>query len=117
MLIEPCGVAPNWCIEEPLFCVMDCEVFPQTARVLPHVVNWPIEEDVVVRLAFLQDGLAAGDVRVEGRKIAPDRVLRIEFGGSVELPTWPGGVSRRVSRAVIYGVVHSREKLLVDYFL
>ena len=51
---------------------------------VPQVVEWKIEQHVIVRRAALQDGLAAGDVGVELGQIMPEAALRAEIDRGVD---------------------------------
>ena len=97
--------------------LLHLEVRPQTGGVVPIVVKRPVEEHVVVGPARLQDGLDACDVSVQRRQVPPDGVARIQLGRGVELPARPGGILRRIRRAVINHVIHAAHEQLVDLLL
>jgi hypothetical protein len=62
---------------------------------MPEVVDGPINEEIVVGLAGLEERLTAGDVGVEAvAKIAPERIPGVELGRGVEKPAGPRCVGR-----------------------
>ena len=88
---EGAGDFSDGLVREP-FRVVDGEHFYVAGFVVEEVGEGPVEEDVVVGLAGLEDGLDARDVAVEGTEVVPPGVLRIELRGGVEEPAGPGGV-------------------------
>ena len=88
---EGAGDFSDGLVGEP-FRVVDGEHFYVAGLVVEEVGEGPVEEDVVVGLAGLEDGLDARDVAVEGTEVVPPGVLRIELRGGVEEPAGPGGV-------------------------
>ena len=104
LLQEGAGEFADGLVREPLR-VVDGEHFYVAGLVVEEVGEGPVEEDVVVGRAALENGLDAGDVAVEGAEVVPPRVLRMELGGGVEEPAGPGGVLGRVDGPVVENVV------------
>jgi len=53
------------------FHVVDSEGLDGADGIIEEVRKGPVEKDVVVGLAALEDGLDAGDVAVEGAEVIP----------------------------------------------
>jgi hypothetical protein len=101
---ELAGELSDGLFGEP-FCVVDGEHLYVARLVVEEVGEGPVEEDVVVGRAALEDGLHAGDVAVERAEVVPPGVLGIELGGGVKEPAGPRGVLRGEDRAVVENVV------------
>ena len=79
----------------------------QPARwVAPKIRDWPIQQNVMVRFAGLQNRLAPRDVFIERREIVPDGVARVHFRRGVKQPARPRRVLRRIAGTVVVDVVH-----------
>src|SRR3569833_2753065 len=81
--------------------------------VVPEVVNWPIEEYVVVRVSALEETLRVTQVGVQRWDVVPKRVPWIDLARCVEAPPRPRGFWRRICCAMPHDVIGAGEKELV----
>src|SRR4051812_24594842 len=80
---------------------------------MPCIVDGIVHEHVVVGRSALENGLAAGHVRIEFREIAPKTPLWAEIYGSVKLPARPWHVRGRIRNAMEKNVIYAGEEKIV----
>ncbi len=83
----------------------------------PGIVNRPVEEHVIIRQPIAEHRLAPGDVLVQHRRLAPERIPRVHLRRGVERPARPGRVVGRIDATVIEDVVRAREEQEIQFRL
>ena len=80
----------------------------------PHIAHREIHQIVIVGISHLKEALAACDILIQSRSVAPYRIGGAHVDRCVEFPSRPGILTRRVGSAVIEHVVHTAGEHQVD---